>query len=140
MVTSIGTLLWKRGIDHALFQKHFMENIRLDDAIQVDLFNMIAGNEQLFTNASSFDTSWGITSDVYANPAIPDMQSAAEDVVTAGVSENSLVYETDLSSYLFENKLVTNSRKSSKISNNNVSYSEEINEHNELKDLNKKLF
>jgi hypothetical protein len=140
MVTSIGTLLWKRGIDHALFQKHFMENIRLDDAIISDIVSVIVGYEPIFTNSSTTYNGQSIVSDMYENPATSDIQSAAEDVVTSGVRENNLVYETDLSSYLFENKLVTKSRKSSKISNNNVSYSEEINEHNELKDLFKKLF
>lgn len=140
MVTSIGTLLWKRGIDHALFQKHFMENIRLDDAIISDIFSVIMGYSPIFTNRSTTHNGQSIVSDKYENPATPDVQSAAEDVLTADVRENNLVYETDLSSYLFENKLVTKSRKSSKISNNNVSYSEEINEHNELKDLFKKLF
>lgn len=54
-------------------------------------------------------------------------------------ADEGFVHTTKLSSYLFENRLVTKRKKTSKIKSGSLSLNEEIETHNNLKDLFKKL-
>jgi len=134
LITSIGTFLWKRGIDFALFQRHFMENIRLHDAINTDIMSIVMGGEPKFSNASNVSIP---TSGEYENPAVDSVLNTAEDVVTSGVAEG-YVYKNDLSKYLFENRLVTKRKKVSKIKSKKLT--NEINEHRKLQDMFRNMF
>lgn len=135
MITSISTFLWKRGIDHALFQRHFMENIRLGDAINSDIHSVVAGGNFRFTNVDGATIG---TTENYVNPAISDVAGTAEDVVIAsGIVEN-YVYKHSLSSYLFENKIVTKKAKRSTVRSNKIL--DQITEHRKLQDMFKNMF
>jgi len=143
---------FKRGIKGGTFAEQFYKVFKPQQLVYSDMLYAICGFESPGRSKDDAVGSNGGMESTIMNPGDQNLELptikitdtpeelSRESVTESKVKENSLVCATDLSSYLFENKLVTKSRKSSKISNNNVSYSEEINEHNELKDLFKKLF
>ena len=69
----------------------------------------------------------------------PSIQNAPDTTGEEGMGE-SLIYNFKLSNYLFENKLVTRSKKTSRITRKKTSVDKEYNNHKNLQEMFKKLF
>lgn len=153
IISKIIGKFWKRGIKGGDFAKQFTDMFNLEDQTYSDMMRAFMGGEIKGTakgtdangnadSSNAFQPGQDINNTPADNNTGLSVANLSQEVIeeSEASANESFVYKNNITDFLFENKLVTKSRKSSKISNNNVSYSEEINEHNELKDLFKKLF
>lgn len=141
---------FKRGIKGGTFAEQFYKVFKPQQLVYSDMLYAICGAEVPGrSKVDSVDSNGGMTStllnvnDQSNNNTGVQITSMPTEITSNDASnrtvEENYVYKNSLSDYLFENKIVTKNKKTSKISSASLSLNEEFEAHSHLKDLFKKL-
>lgn len=137
---------YRRGIKGGKFAEDFYEVFKPQQLVYSDMLYAICGAEVPGRSKISGGMQSSLASLESPISEVPTVKvtdtgglstSGSESTLEAGVKEG-YVYKYSLSNYLFENRLITKSKKVSKIKNKKLL--DEINEHKNLQDMFKNMF
>ena len=155
LASKVLSKFWTRGIKSGELARQLTKMLNFESIVYTDILNVMIGNN--IASVPQGLTKGGHAENQSLSPnelmqQVAQVQSTGSVKITdlnptdfegeqapaAPRSDESYVHNTKLSSYLFENRLVTKRKKASKIKNKKLV--NEINEHKKLQDMFKNMF
>ncbi|MBT6515366.1 MAG: hypothetical protein HOK65_11385 [Crocinitomicaceae bacterium] len=156
LASKVLSKFYTRGIKSGELARQLTKMLNFKNIVYTDILNVMTGNnivsvpQGLTKNGHAENQSLSpdelLQSEAHSNSSgsakITELDPGmfeGEKAPSVPRADEGFVHTTKLSSYLFENRLVTKRKKTSKIKSGSLSLNEEIETHNNLKDLFKKL-